>query len=96
MRHIRAVRELLHFLAPDAIKSVVVFTGDAEFRTETPRGVFSIVGLVDYLHKQADEIISPEHLQLCVGRLEMDRLAISGQTDVEHVQSLERRHGRAA
>ena len=96
MRHIGAVRELLHFLAPDAIKSVVVFTGDAEFRTEIPHGVFSIVGLVDYLHGQADEIISPEHLQLCVGRLEMDRLAISGQTDIEHVQSLERRHGRAA
>jgi hypothetical protein len=95
MRHVRVVQELLHFLPPGAIKSVVVFTGDAEFKTETPHGVFSISGLVDYLHAQANEIMSSEHLQLCVGRLEMARLAISGQTGVEHVQSLERRHGSA-
>jgi len=35
-------------------------------------------------------------VQFCVGRLETARLAISGKTDVEHVQSLERRHGSAA
>ena len=95
MRHVRAVRELLDFIPPDAIKSIVVFTGDAEFKTEMPRGVFCISGLVEYLHDQADEIVSREHLQLCVGRIEMARLAISGQTDIAHVQSLELRHGRA-
>ncbi len=95
MRHVRAVRELLDFMPPDAIKSVVVFTGDAEFKTEMPRGVFYISGLIDYLHDQTDEVISREHLQLGVGQIEMGRLAISGQTDIEHVQSLEQRHGRS-
>jgi hypothetical protein len=34
-RHVRAVQGLLDFLPPAAIRSVVVFSGDAEFKTET-------------------------------------------------------------
>jgi len=96
MRHVRAVKHLLNFLSPGAIKSVVVFTGEAEFRTEIPPGVFYISGLVDYLRGQVDEVMSLDQLQLCVGRLETARFAISGQTDIEHVRNLERRHGGAA
>lgn len=96
LRHIRAVHDLLDFLPSGAIKSVVVFTGEAEFRTEIPQGVFSLSGLVDYLREQTVEVMSLNRVQFCVGRIETARLAISGKTDVEHVQSLERRHGRAA
>ncbi len=94
VRHVRAVQGLLDFLPPDAIKSVVVFTGQAKFKTGIPEGVFSVSGLVDYLRDQTVEVMSLNRLQFCVGRLETARLAISGQTDVEHVQSLDRRHGR--
>jgi len=96
IRHVRAVQDLLDFLPPGAIKSVVVFTGEAEFKTEIPEGVFSVSGLIDYLRGQTVEVMSRNRVQFCVGRLETARLAISGQTDVEHVQSLERRHGSAA
>jgi len=92
IRHVRAVQGLLDFLPPDAIKSVVVFTGDAEFMTEIPQGVFSISGLIDYLREETVEVMSLNRVQFCVGRLETARLAISGKTDIEHVQSLERRH----
>jgi hypothetical protein len=92
-RHVRAVQGLLDFLPPGAIKSVVVFTGEAEFKTEVPQGVFHISGLVYYLREHAVEVMSRNRMQFCVGRLETARLAISGKTDVEHVQSLERRHG---
>lgn len=95
-RHVRAVQGLLDFLPPSAIKSVVVFTGDAEFMTEIPQGVFSISGLIDYLREQTVEVMSLNRVQFCVGRLETARLAISSKTDVEHVQSLERRHDGAA
>jgi len=95
MRHVRAVQGLLDFLPPGAIKSVVVVTGEAEFKTEIPQGVFSISGLIDYLRDQTDEVMSLNRVLFCVGRLETARLAISGETDVEHVQSLERRHGGA-
>jgi hypothetical protein len=94
-RHVRAVQDLLDFLPPSAIKSVVAFTGEAEFKTEVPPGVFSLSGLIDYLREQTVEVMSLNRVQFCVGRLETARLAISGKTDVEHVQSLERRHGRA-
>jgi hypothetical protein len=93
VRHVRAVQGLIDFLPPDAIKSVVVFTGAAEFKTEIPQGVFGIAELAKYLRDQTVEVMSLNRVQFCVGRLETARLAISGQTDVEHVQSLERRHG---
>jgi hypothetical protein len=92
-RHVRAVQGLLDFLPPGAIKSAVVFTGEAEFKTEVPRGVFRISGLIDYLREHTVPFMSLNRMQFCVGRLETARLAISGKTDVEHVQSLERRHG---
>jgi hypothetical protein len=95
-RHVRAVQSLLDFLPPDAIKSVVVFTGEAEFKTEIPRGVFRLSGLIEYLREQTVEVMSLNRMQFCVGRLETARLAISGQTDVEHVENLERRHGSAS
>lgn len=92
-RHVRAVQGFLDFLPPGAVKSVVVFTGVAEFKTEIPQGVFSLSALITYLREQTVEVMSRNRMQFCVGRLETARLAISGKTDVEHVQSLERRHG---
>lgn len=92
-RHVRAVQDLLDFLPPEVIRSVVVFTGDAEFKTDVPPGVFNLAGFVDYIRGNTTEVMSLNRLQFCVGRLETTRLAISGKTDVEHVESLERRHG---
>ncbi|MEP6836323.1 MAG: nuclease-related domain-containing protein [Gemmatimonas sp.] len=92
-KHLLAVRGLLDFLPPDAIKSVVVFCGDAEFKTETPQGVFTLDKLVDYLNRENEKVISLNRLQFCVGRLETARLAMSRQTDVEHVGRLARRFG---
>lgn len=96
MRHVRAVQRLLDFLPPAAVKSIVVFCGDAEFKTETPDGVMVVENLAEYLRQQTEVVMSPNRLQFCVGRLETARLAISGATDVEHVESLARRHGNGA
>ena len=92
-RHVRAVRELLDVIPPDAIKSLVVFTGDAEFKTKIPQGVLTLVELEPHLRAQTEQVMSQNKLQFCVGSLETARLAISRETDVEHVESLERRHG---
>ena len=92
-RHVHAVQGLLDFLPPEAIRSVVVFSGEAEFKTETPQGVIMIGQLAEYLRRQTEMVISLNRLQFCVGRLETARLAISGETDVEHIQSLARRRG---
>jgi hypothetical protein len=92
-RHIRAVQGLLDFLPPEAVKSVVVFCGNAGFKTEIPQGVTTIDQLAEYLEQQTVVIMSLNRQQFCVGRLESARLAISHETDVEHAQSLARRHG---
>jgi Nuclease-related domain len=90
-RHLCAVRELLAFVPPDSIKSLVVFTGSAEFKTEMPPGVLDISELVDSIRLHTERIMSPNRLQFCVGRLETTRLAITATTDVEHVESLNQR-----
>ncbi|MGV6825949.1 MAG: nuclease-related domain-containing protein [bacterium] len=92
--HVQAVQSLLDFLPHDNIYSAVVFTGEAEFKTEIPQGVFTLPGFIEYLRKQTTEVMSLNRVQFCVGRLETARLAVSGQTDVEHVGSLKRRHGK--
>lgn len=86
---------LLEFLPPEAIRSVIVFTGDAEFKTEPPQGVITISRLVECLRAQTEEVMSLNRVQFCVGRLETARLAISRETDVEHIRSLEQRRGGA-
>lgn len=95
-RHLAAVQHLLDFLPSDAIKSAVVFTGDAEFKTEIPRGVFRVPEFIGYVRGHSDEVMSLNRVQFCVGRLETERLAITRKTDVEHIQSLKRWHDDAA
>lgn len=90
-RHLKAVRALLDFLPADCIKSLVVFTGSAEFKTEIPPGVVRLKELVDHIREHSTEVMSQNRLQFCVGRIEATRLAITNETDVEHVQSLMRR-----
>lgn len=95
-RHVCAVRDILAFLPPAAIQSVVVFTGDAEFRTAVPDGVFDLSGVISYLRARSVQVMSLNRMQFCVGRLETARLEISRETDVEHIESLERRYGVAS
>jgi hypothetical protein len=92
-RHVVAVRNLLDFLPPDSIQSIVVFAGDAEFRTAVPEGVFTVDGLINHLRNSTDAVVSSNRVQFAVGRLETARLVISGKTDVEHIESLHQRYG---
>jgi hypothetical protein len=92
-RHVRAVREMLDFLAPDTIKPAVLFVGDAEFRTQIPPGVFNLSGFIDFVREQTAEVMSRNRMQFCIGRLEATRQAITDKTDVEHIENLRRKHG---
>jgi hypothetical protein len=67
-RHVRAVQGCLDFLPPDVIKSVIVFTGRAEFKTAVPQGVFwGFSALMDYLRRQNVEVMSLNRMQFWVG-----------------------------
>jgi Nuclease-related domain len=93
MRHTQAVSDLLDFLPREAIKPLVIFVGQAQFKTDRPPGVFTLPELIEQIRSQTDEVLSLNRMQFCVGRLETARLAITGNTDLEHVQNLQRRHG---
>jgi hypothetical protein len=96
LRHVRAVQELLDFLSPNIIKSVVVFMGEAEFKTEIPAGVFGLSEFIEYIQEQKSEVMSLNRVQFSVGRLETARLTITRETDLEHHYNLERRRGSAS
>ena len=81
-------------IGPSHIKQIiglVVFTGDAEFKKDTPLGVFSLDNVVEYLKAQTKEVLTENRMQFCVGRLECHRLALTQKTDVEHQENLSRR-----
>jgi hypothetical protein len=92
-RHVCAVRELLEFLEPGVVHPVVVFAGEAVFKTEVPDGVFTLPKFLAYVESHRSEVMSVNRAQFCVGRLEATRLAITQATDVEHVLELRRQHG---
>ena len=92
----KAVEQLLDFVPSNAIHSVVVFVGDAEFKTDMPSNVFTMPMLIDYLSGCTEELMSLNRVQFSVGRIETARLEISGKTDVEHVKALQRRYGDKA
>lgn len=92
-RHVLALQNLLECVSRDAIKSVVVCCGSAEFKTDIPAGVMHIDELVPFLQRHSVKLLPPNRMQYAVGRLETARLALSRQTDVEHVETL-RRLGR--
>ena len=94
-RHVTAVQRLLDFLPPEAVKSAVVFLGDAEFKTDIPRGVFRLPEFIGFVRGQVDEVMSLNRVQFCVGRLETERLAVTRKTDIEHIESVRRKQGDA-
>ncbi len=95
-KHVATVAKLLDFLPPQHIHSIVVFTGDAMFKTDRPPGVVALAQLASHVGEFVVEAMSENRLQFCVGRLEYYRKAISKQTDVEHVAHLRRKFGDQA
>lgn len=92
-KHVNAVRKSLDFIPKEAIQSLVVFTGDAEFKTSIPNGVVDLSQLLNYVGQIHFGTLSENRVQFCVGRLECERFAITKQTDIEHQQYLERKFG---
>lgn len=87
-KHIKVVQELLDFITPKQVIGLVVFTGNAEFKTTQPLGVYSLKTVIEYLKGLNQELLTENRMQFCVGRLECQRLALTKETDVEHKTNL--------
>ena len=94
-KHVKAIEKLLDFLEPSSIHNIVVFSGEAIFKTLKPDNVFYLRELVSALENYSDGDLSLNRVQFCVGRLEYQRLALTHQTDVEHKAGLIRKFGDA-
>jgi hypothetical protein len=87
-KHLKAIQSLLDFLPPEHIFGLVVFTGEAEFKTKQPTGVYSLEEVILHLKGFNQEILTENRMQFCVGRLECIRLALSRETDIEHLDNI--------
>jgi len=92
-KHVLAVRALLDFVRAEHVHSVVVFTGDAVFKTNKPPGVFTCREMQGHIFGFLQEVLTRDQMHTAVGRLECARRLVSGQTDAEHVAYLNRRFG---
>ncbi|MDG3414701.1 nuclease-related domain-containing protein [Vibrio parahaemolyticus] len=88
-KHVKALEELFDFLPKEAIKSVVVFSGSAEFKTKMPENVVYLNSLVSYLSTFSDNELSLNRVQFCFGRLEFSRLPETKETDLHHIENLQ-------
>ena len=91
--HLRAVRSLFN-LPPEAFFGVVVFSGDAEFKTDCGPSVLKLCQLTDYLSTGRPTLFDERKMAYIVGRIEMKRLRRSVETDEHHLNSLRRRLGK--
>jgi hypothetical protein len=93
--HTKAIEQLLDFLPKEQIHSVVVFTGNGQFKTTVPKGVIYLSQLVEFLKKFQDESISVNRVEFCVGRLECKRYEVTKLTDLQHRAYLAQKFGRS-
>jgi hypothetical protein len=93
-KHVKAVQNLFEFLAPEHIHSIVVFSGEAIFKTPKPDNVCYKTELIHTIERYSDAVLSLNRVQFCVGRLEYARLALTQETDVQHQAHLIQKFGR--
>ena len=92
--HVRAIENSLAGvgLPKGAVKSVVVFVGDADFKTEIPQNVTAGFGEAGrYIRSFKARILSEGQVAEICTAIETGRLKPSWGTDRQHVQNLRRR-----
>ncbi len=92
-KHWLAICSLLDFLPQYCIQEVVVFTGNAVFKTDIPDGIVFIDELEDVLEFIDFCRILDDDIYRAVGRIECSRLERSEQTDKDHREYLNRTFG---
>jgi len=82
--HINAVKKLFK-LPDDNFHNIVVFTGDAEFKTDPGPWVIQLFELPGFLSRDWPIVLDEKKMTYIVGRIEMKRLPRSIQTDEHHI-----------
>ncbi len=88
--HLKAVQSLFT-LPEDNFIPLVVFTGNAEFKTDVGPTVVKLVDLVRLLDADRPVLFDEKKMAYIVGRIEMKRLRRSIETDEYHLNFVQRR-----
>ena len=91
--HVRAMENTLAGigLPRRSVKSVVVFVGEAEFKTEMPQNVTVGFEAAQYVRSFQTRILTDEQVAKICTAIESSRMKPSWTTDRQHIQILNRR-----
>jgi restriction system protein len=88
--HVEALKKL--FNLPDSFfHSLVVFTGDADLKTEMGDRVVQLNDLGAYFSRSRPTVLDERKMTYIVGRIEMARLPRSDESDEYHVNAIRNR-----
>lgn len=92
-QHQQTVIDVLDFIPSNAVISTVVFSGSATFGWGMPENVFTPAGLSKFITNDNNIRLSPTLIQRCIGKIELARYELTLETDIEHVDFIQRKHG---
>jgi hypothetical protein len=94
-KHVKALEAALD-VPPEAIHSVVVFTGDSVFKSPMPANVTKGGGYITYIKSFSEMVLSESQVQCAVSQIQRGRLKPTRETHRQHVQQLKTRTGPSA
>lgn len=94
-KHIKELESLLQ-IGEDKLFSVVVFTGDAEFKTDMPDNVIRSGRLPRYIHAKNTPLLTESEVQRILLKINGTMLERSRETSRQHVRNLNRKFGNNA
>ncbi|PKN40494.1 MAG: hypothetical protein CVU60_15210 [Deltaproteobacteria bacterium HGW-Deltaproteobacteria-18] len=94
-KHIKELESLLQ-IGEDKLFSVVVFTGDAEFKTDMPDNVIRSGRLPRYIHAKNTPLLTESEVQRILLKINGTMLERSRETSRQHILNLNRKFGNSA
>lgn len=85
-KHIKTLSKITN-VEEDKFHSVIVFTGDSEFKTTMPNNVLD-KEWIDYILSKKDLIVPVDMVQNVIASINSQRLEASFKTDREHINQL--------
>ena len=92
--HVKTVQALFK-LPESAFIGVVVFTGEAEFKSDLGPQVIHLADLLEFVGRDRQKVLDERQIAYVVGRIEMERLRRSLETDEYHLNYVRRKIGNA-
>lgn len=90
-KHTQAIKKIIPYIHHGHIHSLVSFTENVTFSEVVPENTFTPKDVVKFIANQPENSLSQMMVERVVGTIEMHRLAVTKETDVEHTGYLRER-----